>query len=190
MSLNAATVEHMLDTAINAVRSSEGAMTEALDRLPAAIYVTDSQGVITYYNKACVTLAGRVPEIGRDRWCVTWKLYTSEGEFLPHELCPMAVAIQEGRPIRDVEAIAERPDGSRIAFRPYPTPLFDSDGKLAGAINLLLDVSDEHQPDFLRAQAERCRRLADSVNDPGVSETLNLMASKYEEQALRMSRRH
>jgi PAS domain-containing protein len=190
MSLNAATVEHMLDTAISAVTSQDEAMAEALDRLPAAIYVTDSDGVITFYNRACVALAGRVPEIGRDRWCVTWKLFTSEGEFLPHDRCPMAVAIQEGRAIRDVEAIAERPDGTRVNFRPYPTPLFDRDGNLAGAINLLLDVSDEHQPDYLRAQAERCRRLAGSVNDAGVAETLCLMAAKYEEQALRASRRH
>ena len=190
MSLSAATVEHMLDTAIGVFASQDAAMAEALDRLPAAIYVTDREGVVTYYNQACVALAGRVPEIGRDRWCVTWKLYTSEGEFLPHEKCPMAVAIQEGRPIRDVEAIAERPDGTRFNFRPYPTPLFDGDGNLAGAINLLLDVSDEHQPEFLSAQAERCRRLARSVNDTGVAETLCLMAAKYDEQALKASRQH
>jgi PAS domain S-box-containing protein len=190
MSLNAATVEHMLDTAMTAVATQDAAMADALDRLPAAIYVTDSEGVITYYNKACVALAGRVPEIGRDRWCVTWKLFTSDGEFLPHDRCPMAVAIQEGRPVRDVEAIAERPDGSRINFRPYPTPLFDRDGNLAGAVNLLLDVSDEHQPAYLSAQAERCRRLAGSVNDSGVAETLSLMAAKYDEKALKASRHH
>ena len=71
-----------------------------------------------------------------------------------------------------------------------PTPLFDRDGKLAGAVNLLLDVSDEHQPDYLRAQAERCRRLAGSVNDAGVTDTLCLMAAKYDEQALRAARKH
>jgi PAS domain-containing protein len=190
MSLNAATVEHMLDAAITAFDSHDGAMADALDRLPAAIYVTDREGVITHFNKACIALAGRVPEIGRDRWCVTWKLFTPEGEFLPHENCPMAVAIQEGRRIRDVEAIAERPDGTRFNFRPYPTPLFDRDGKLVGAVNLLLDTSDEHRPEFLRAQAERCRRLADGVNDTGVAETLCLMAAKYDEQALKSSRPH
>ena len=190
MSLNAATVEHMLDAAISAVADRDEAMAEALDRLPAAIYVTDRDGVITYYNRACISLAGRVPEIGRDRWCVTWKLFTTDGEYLPHDRCPMAVAIREGRPVRDVEAIAERPDGTRLHFRPYPTPLFDRDGNLAGAVNLLLDISDEHQPDYLRAQAERCRRLAGSVDDNGVAETLSLMAAKYDEQALKASRHH
>jgi PAS domain S-box-containing protein len=190
MSLNAATVEHMLDAAIAAIDSPDEAMAEALDRLPAAIYVTDREGIITYYNQACISLAGRVPKVGRDRWCVTWKLFTPEGQFLPHDRCPMAVAIQEGRPVRDVEAIVERPDGSRLNCRPYPTPLFDRDGNLAGAVNLLLDISDEHQPDYLRDQAERCRRLAGSVNDKGVAETLCLMAAKYDEQALKASRHH
>ena len=46
-------------------------------------------------------------------------------------------------PIRDVVAIAERPDGSRVAFRPYPTPLFDPPGNFTGAVNMLIDVTDE-----------------------------------------------
>jgi hypothetical protein len=59
----------------------------------------------------------------------------------------MAVAIRERRAIRGVEAVAERPDGSRVNFRPYPTPVFDDDGQLAGAVNLLLDITDRRRPD-------------------------------------------
>jgi len=40
----------------------------------------------------------------------------------------MAIALKEGRPIRNAEAIAERPDGSRVPFIPYPTPLRDAKG--------------------------------------------------------------
>ena len=64
--------------------------------------------------------------------------------------------------IRDSVAIAERPDGSRVAFRPYPTPLFDDDGALTGAVNMLIDVTDE-QSEALHEQADRCRRLADAI---------------------------
>ena len=53
----------------------------------------------------------------------------------------MAVAIREQRAIRGKVAIAARPDGSRKAFTPYPTPLFDDDGQLTGAVNMLIDVS-------------------------------------------------
>jgi PAS domain S-box-containing protein len=164
----------MVEAAASAVKA--GGVAEALDPLPAAIYVADPQGTITYYNPACVALAGRVPELGRDKWCVTWKIYTEEGDFLPHDQCPMAVAIREKGPVRGVEAVAERPDGSRIHFEPYPTPLFDEAGNFAGAVNLLLDVTEQKRPDFLAAQAERCRRLALEVADPAAARTLALLA--------------
>ena len=53
----------------------------------------------------------------------------------------MAVALKENRPVRGVGAIAERPDGSRIPFMPFPTPLRDASGALVGGVNLLLDMS-------------------------------------------------
>jgi hypothetical protein len=62
--------------------------------------------------------AGRTPAVGRDRWCVTWKPYTDEGEFLPHDECPMAVAIKTKFAVRGVTAVAERPDGTRVNSGP------------------------------------------------------------------------
>ena len=95
---------------------------------------------------------------------MTWKIYTTSGDRLPHDQCPMAQAIREQRQNRGAVAIAMRPDGSRRAFTPYPTPLFDEDGKLTGAVNMLIDVSAE-QADVLAEQAQRCRRLADATYD-------------------------
>jgi len=45
-----------------------------LQAIPAAIYTTDAAGRITFYNDAAAELAGRRPEIGKDEWCVTWRL--------------------------------------------------------------------------------------------------------------------
>jgi PAS domain S-box-containing protein len=115
---------------------------QLLEALPAAVYTTDVEGRITYFNKAAATLAGRTPEIGKDQWCVTWRLRDMEGNPLPHDECPMAVALKENRPVRNVEALAERPDGSLVPFLPYPTPLHDSSGALVGAVNMLVDISE------------------------------------------------
>ena len=49
-------------------------------------------------------------------------LQVPAGEFLPHDQCPMATALKEGRPIRGLTAVAKRPDGTRVVFMPYPTP--------------------------------------------------------------------
>jgi PAS domain-containing protein len=118
----------------------------ALDVCPAALYVTDVDGFITYFNPACIDFAGRRPTLRRDRWCVTWKLYTDDGDFLPHDHCPMAVAIQTGHPVRGATAVAERPDGSRVSFLPFPTPVTSRDGEVVGAINMLFDISDRRPP--------------------------------------------
>ena len=156
--------------------------------MPAAIYVTDDDGLITYFNPACLDFTGRRPEVGEDRWCVTWRLYTNAGEFLPHDECPMAVAINTRRPVRGVTAVAERPDGTRVIFRPYPTPIFDENGEFAGAVNLLEDVTDEVRADDLMAQARRCRRLANSVADDVACDTLNRMADEYETNGRRAAK--
>jgi PAS domain S-box-containing protein len=113
-----------------------------LDSLPAALYVTDAEGRLTYFNSAAVEFSGRTPRLGSDQWCVSWRLYHTDGRPMPHEECPMATALKEGKAVRGTTAIAERPDGRRIPFMPYPTPLFDGNGTLVGGINLLLDISD------------------------------------------------
>ena len=133
---------------------------------------------MTYWNQACVDFAGREPELGQDRWCVTWKLYTMDGDFLPHHECPMAVAVRTREPVRGKVAIAMRPDGTRRAFTPYPTPFFDEAGEMAGAVNLLVDVTHE-QAGALADQAARCKRLSRSTTDPEAAQILSTMARDY-----------
>ncbi|MEA3054037.1 MAG: hypothetical protein QOG72_2940 [Sphingomonadales bacterium] len=123
-----------------AARESERRLREILDALPVALYTTDPDGRITYYNEAAVEMSGRRPALGDDQWCVTWKLHWPDGTPLAHDQCPMAVALREQRPVRGAEAVAERPDGSRVPFIPYPTPLFDSAGRMVGAVNVLVDI--------------------------------------------------
>jgi PAS domain-containing protein len=169
--------------AVAAMQQDRARLAEILETLPAPIYVTDAEGVVLHFNSACIAFAGRQPVAGEDRWCVTWRLYDEGGAFIPHDSCPMAVAIRRRRPVRGVVAIAERPDGSRVMFLPYPTPIFSADGALVGAVNLLIDVTDQRQADSLRAQALRCRRLAQSIMDQRTVDTLLLMAAEYEEKA-------
>lgn len=123
---------------------------ELLEALPAAIYITDSAGRITFFNEAAAEMWGRQPVLGSSEWCGSWRLYRPDGTPLPHEECPMAVALKEDRPVRNVGAIAERPDGSRVPFMPYPTPLHDSSGKLIGAVNMLVDITYQKQAEQLQ----------------------------------------
>ena len=178
--------EECLSAALAAVNSG-GDFEPALDQLPVPVYVTDPQGFVTYWNSACVEFAGRVPKRGKDRWCVTWQIYTTAGDRLPHDKCPMATAIKQQQPVRDQVAIAARPDGTRVAFKPYPTPIFDKDGTLTACVNMLIDVS-EQQCESLAEQAGRCRRLAGATYDRTTCEALSTMAEGFERTSSELRR--
>jgi len=134
-----------------ALRERERRFRELLGALPAAVYTTDAAGRITYYNEAAAALWGQRPHIGASEWCGSWKLYWPDGRPMPHDECPMAVAVKEDRPARDMEAVCERPDGTRVPFIAYPTPLHDEAGLLVGAVNTLVDISERKRTEEQQA---------------------------------------
>ena len=141
-----------------ALRDSEQRLREILAAMPAAIYTTDADGRIIFYNRAAAELWGCEPELGTSQWCGSWRLFHPDGRPMAHDECPMALALKQERPITGAEAIAERPDGSRVPFIPYPTPLRDAQGALVGAVNMLVDISE-------RKSAEaRQKTLLDELN--------------------------
>jgi PAS domain S-box-containing protein len=159
-----------LQTSQEQLREGERRFREMVDALPAAIYTTDAQGRITHFNPASVTFTGRTPELGTDRWCVSWKLYYPDGTPMPHGECPMAIALKEGRIVNGTEAILERPDGTRRWFTPYPTPLRDATGRIVGGINMLVDITE-------RKQAEQRRQLLMNELNHRVKNTLATVQS-------------
>lgn len=180
--LACSTAQDYLEFALQALETTDDGFRPMLDALPVPVYVIDTEGLVTYWNRSCVEFAGREPKLGQDRWCVTWRIHSLSDEHVPHDSCPMAIAVREKREVRGEVAIAMRPDGSRKAFIPYPTPLFDDRGELTGAVNVLIDVSKE-QAGALAEQAERCHRLAAAVCDRHASEVLRDMAKGYEHNA-------
>ena len=127
------------------LRASERRYRELIENLPVAVYTTDAGGYLTLFNEAAAQLWGRKPELGHDRWTGSLRLFTKDGAPLPLSEGPMARAIATEQAGRGIEAIIERPDGSRVAYLAYPTPLHDADGKMTGAMNVLVDITARKQ---------------------------------------------
>ena len=156
---------------------------QVLDLLPAAVYITNASGLITYYNEAAAALWGHHPQLGISEWCGSWKLYWPDGRPLPHDQCPMAQALREKRPIRGMEAVAERPDGIRVPFIPYPTPLYDASGELIGAVNMLVDITDRKRAE---QSAQRLAAVVEFSDDAILTKDLDGIITSWNRGAERL----
>ncbi len=153
---------------------------QLVDSLPAAIYATDAAGRITYFNEAAAELWGHRPTLGSSEWCGSWKLFWPDGRSMPHDQCPMAVAIKERRSVRGLDAVAERPDGTRVPFIPFPTPMFDSDGQFVGAVNLLVDISERKHAE---AAMYRLAAIVESSDDAIIGKNLQGIITNWNKGA-------
>jgi PAS domain S-box-containing protein len=166
-----------------APRDSELLSREVLEALPAAVYTIDRAGRITFFNEAAADLWGCRPELGKSEWCGSWRLFWPDGRPMRHDECPMAVALKEGRPIRGAEAAAERPDGTRVPFLAYPTPLRDRSGALTGAVNTLIDITERKRKEEFKQQLAT---IIESSDDAILSEDLDGIIKTWNAGAKRL----
>jgi PAS domain S-box-containing protein len=149
---------------------SEQRLRELLHALPAAIYLTDAAGRITFYNEAAAALWGCRPSLNSDQWCGSWRLFWPDGTPLPHDQCPMAIALRENRAINGMEAAAERPDGRRVPFMAFPSPLRDASGRVVGGVNMLVDISERKRAEQV---AQQFVSIVESSDDAILSKDLD-----------------
>jgi PAS domain S-box-containing protein len=156
---------------------------ELVNALPAAVYTTDPSGRITYYNEAAAALWGCRPDLGNSDWCGSWKLFWPDGRVMPHDQCPMATAVKKQQAIRGLEAVAERPDGTRVPFLPFPTPIFNASGVFVGAVNMLVDISERKRAE---EATQRLAYIVDSSDDAIISKDLDGIISSWNSAASRL----
>ena len=185
-------------------RRSQLEFRRLLEKLPAGAYMCDPDGLITYFNQRAVELWGRAPKLNdpEDRFCGSFKLFSVDGAPIRHDQCWMALALHNNVEYNGHEIIIERPDGYRLTTLAHANPIRNDAGRLLGAVNVLVDISDRKRAEeslrqtndelerrvaertvqlqqlnqrFLRAEEEERKRLSRELHDSAGQMTTALL---------------
>jgi two-component system, sensor histidine kinase PdtaS len=139
-----------------------------LETLPAGAYTCDADGLITYFNPQAVELWGRAPALNdpADRFCGSFKLFTTDGTPIAHDQCWMALALARNQAYNGRAIVIERPDGQRLTALAHANPIHDASGRLLGAVNVLVDITDRQRTE--QALREHEARLTVALREKEV----------------------
>ena len=134
----------------------------ALDAIPTGFCICRSDGTLARYNQRAVELWGRAPRLGDPHEFSdgNFRRYTPEGVPLQFAATPVAVVLRSGVPVRGVELIIERPDGSQVPVLMNVAPLKDAEGRVDGAVCSFQELTElKRAEEALRASAAELKSV-------------------------------
>ena len=153
---------------LSAATGGLGLLASVFDALPMAIYTTDKNGSVLFFNPAAASLFGRDASsaIG---WDVSHQLLWPDGTPMRGGPSPMAIALKEHHPIRGAEGLLARPDGAVVRILIYSTPLLDS-GELIGSVNMLVELGEKDRANYFE---QRLAAIVECSDDAIISKDLD-----------------
>ena len=134
---------------------SEIAYRNLVSALPAPLYICDATASSRCTTRLRSSCGADGPSSARNRGAGRIGILRPDGTPMPLELCPMGIALREGRSVRGEEIVIERPDGVRRHVLPYPEPIRDRTGAVVGAINMLVDITERKEAEEALREADR-----------------------------------
>jgi diguanylate cyclase (GGDEF)-like protein/PAS domain S-box-containing protein len=132
--------------ALNALRDSEARVRLLLDSTSEAIYGTDTQGICTFANPACVRMLGYAGEdelIGNRVHDLIHHSH-ADGRPYPIEDCAVRVASLAGQACHRNDEVHWRADGTSFPVEYWSHPMY-REGELVGSVVAFVDISEHKQ---------------------------------------------
>jgi len=146
---------------------------QLLEIIPLAAYTCDAEGLITFFNERAADAWGREPKLNdpADHFCGSFRMFATDGTPTPHDECWMALTLRNNRAFNKQEVVVERPDGSRCIVLAHANPIYDEAGRLVGAVNILVDITErklaeDEEREASRRKSEFLAMLAHELRNP------------------------
>lgn len=153
-----------LKKAEDILKNSREHFRKLVKELPAAVYSCDAAGNINFYNDAAVKIWGREPKIGKEKWCGSKKISKPDGTQITLDKSPLAVALKEGQTLMGEEITIEGADGTQSIVLVHPQLEYNLSGEITGAINMMIDVTEQVNARKKVEESEReLRQMADFI---------------------------
>ena len=144
-----------------AIRQMNGFLTALVDNSPVAIYTTDFEGVITFWNPAAERIFGFTREQVLGKYAL----------FVQDEKRPEAADIRRrlisGETLHELELVRRRGDGALVTLHGAGAPLRDENDRITGLLFTCIDVTAARRN---AAELERhshfMRALIDAIPSP------------------------
>jgi two-component system CheB/CheR fusion protein len=144
------------------LRASEQRYRDLIGAIPAGVVACDAAGTVVFHNACADELCGGPP--GEAPACWGPEACANNGHRLENFAAPLRAVLAGGEPVVDRELSIARPDGSRIDVLLNITPLRDHAGGIAGAVNIVQDITARKRVENeLRVSELRFRTLANTV---------------------------
>lgn len=152
------------------VAESEAHYRRLIENSPVAMYVCDKDGYITQYNKAAAELFGREPQAGKDRWTIAWKMADENGQYIPPDNSPMAIALKTGEIPEQKEITLQNQDGTVRVILAHPQLFYKENGEISGGLNAVVDITERK---LAEKNAGRLAAIIHSTDDAIIGKDLN-----------------
>ena len=151
------------------LKASEKRLEHIVETIPDGIIMVNREGTITYANSSAERILGltRATITERSYNDPKWEITSVDGGPFPDEDLPFSRVMKSNQAVYGVEHAIVYPDGRRIMLSINATPMYDTQGELAGMIAAITDITDRKQSEAtIKHERDFSNALIDSL--PGV----------------------